>query len=76
VGGPKNYHVAGQWFSLAANSGNIKAQENLGALYKNGLGVRRDYVKAYMWFAIAAATQRDSEAARHRDQIARLMAPD
>jgi len=75
LGGPKDYKMAGQWFLLAAHSGDIKAQENLGALYKNGLGVRRDYVKAYMWFAIAAAKQGDSEAATHRDQIARLMAP-
>ena len=74
LGGPRNYQAAGQWFLLGARD--IKAQENLGVLYRNGLGVRRDYVKAYMWFAIAAATQRDSEAARHRDQIARLMAPD
>ena len=76
LGRPKIYQVAGQWFLLAANSENIKAQKNLGVLYQNGVGVRRDYVKAYMWFAIVAATQRDSEAAKHRDQIARLMVPD
>jgi len=75
LGGPKNYQAAGQWFLLAANSGDIKAQDNLGVLYQNGMGVRRDYVKAYMWFAIAAATRGGTEAAKHRDQIARLMAP-
>jgi TPR repeat protein len=76
LGGPKNYQAAGQWFLLAANSGDIKAQDNLGLLYQNGLGVRQDYAKAYMWFAIAAAIQGGSEAAKHRDQIARLMTPD
>ena len=74
LGGPKDYQVAGQWFLLAANSGDIKAQDNLGILYQNGDGVRPDYVKAYMWFTLAAA-QGHSEAAKHRDQIARLMAP-
>jgi len=75
LGGPKNYQMAGQWFLFAANFGDIKAQKNLGDMYKNGMGVRRDYVKAYMWFAIAASTQGNSEAAKHRDQIARLMEP-
>ena len=74
LGGPKDYQVAGQWFLLAANSGDIKAQDNLGILYQNGEGVRPDYVKAYMWFTLAAA-QGHSEAAKHRDQIAQLMAP-
>lgn len=76
LGGPKNYQAAGQWFLLAANFGDIKAQDNLGILYQNGLGVGRNYVKAYMWFAIAAAMQGGSEAAKHRDQITRLMTPD
>ena len=76
LGGAKNYQAAGRWFLLAANSGDIRAHENLGILYQNGMGVRRDYVKAYMWFAIAAASQGNSEAAKRRDQIARLMAPD
>ena len=66
--------MAGQWFLLAANHGDIKAQDNLGVLYQNGEGVRPDYVKAYMWFTLAAA-QSDSEAAKHGDQIARLMTP-
>jgi TPR repeat protein len=76
LGGPKNYQAAGQWFLLAANSGDIKALDNLGILYQNGMGVRQDYVKAYMWFAIAAAIQAGSEAAKHREQVARLMTPD
>ena len=36
--------------------------------------VRTDYVKAYMWFALATA-QGDSEAFKHRDQIIQLMSP-
>ncbi|MEY9299756.1 TPR repeat protein [Bradyrhizobium elkanii] len=75
LGGPINYHAAGQWFLLAANYGDTKAQDNLGVLYQNGEGVRRDYIKAYMWFALAAAPSGEPEAVKHRDQIARLMAP-
>jgi hypothetical protein len=74
LGGTKNYQMAGRWFLLAADHGDIKAQDNLGVLYENGGGVRRNYVKAYMWFTLAAR-QSDSEATKHRDRIARLMTP-
>jgi TPR repeat protein len=75
LGGPKNYQAAGPWFLLAADHGDIRAQDNLGVLYQNGEGVRTDYIKAYMWFALAAAASGDSEAVKHRDQIAQLWRP-
>jgi TPR repeat protein len=48
------------------------------AAYASGDGVPRDYVLAYMWANVAAATlsnQEQKRAAKMRDEIARLMTP-
>ena len=37
-----------------ASSNNSKAQNNLGFIYFEGKGVKKDYETAYMWFHIAA----------------------
>jgi len=42
------------WLPLA-EAGIPQAQYNLGVIYTNGNGIRRDYVEAYKWFAIALA---------------------
>jgi TPR repeat protein len=39
---------------LAADGGSVDAQNNLGVMYMNGLGVKQDYVKAYKWLALGA----------------------
>ena len=44
-----------KWFRLAADQGYAMAQNNLGTLYARGEGVPKDYVQAYMWFALSAA---------------------
>src|SRR5512142_452260 len=36
-----------------AEQGDAEAQYALGYMYRNGEGVPRDYVKAYMWFTLA-----------------------
>ena len=43
-----------EWRPLA-EQGNALAQFNLALMYKNGYGVPQDYVRAHMWFNLAAA---------------------
>jgi len=40
--------------------------------YTNGHGVVKDYIRAYMWLNLAAATG-DVEALKNRDLVAALM---
>ncbi len=56
-------------FRSLANQGHAEAQLNLGVMYSQGLGVRKDYVQAYMWVALAAA-QDEPEAAEFREMVA------
>jgi TPR repeat protein len=66
---------------LAADAGDATAQDSLGVMYLNGEGVPRDYVAAYTWFNIAAATVPASDEGWHarldrfRDTIAGDMTP-
>jgi len=41
-------------FRQAADKGNAQAQYNLGIMYKNGQGVKRDDKEAVKWFQRAA----------------------
>src|SRR5208337_2841275 len=47
-----------------ADQGNALAQLGLGVMYANGHGVPQDYVRAHMWFNIAAAAAGSSGAPR------------
>ena len=47
------------------------AQYNLGVMYRDGEGVPQDYVRAYMWFNVAAI--KDEGAAERRESLAALM---
>jgi uncharacterized protein len=63
-----------------ADQGNDRAQFGLGLMYANGHGVPQDYVRAHMWFNIAAAAAGASdvavrEAAKWRDLVATRMTP-
>lgn len=51
---PKDYPKAAHWFLLAANQGRPIAQNALGALYEDGLGVDEDVGKAAKWYRKAA----------------------
>ena len=46
---------ARRWYTKAANKGLGIAQVNLGVMWASGEGGARDYVEAYMWFALASA---------------------
>ncbi|HEX4151111.1 MAG TPA: tetratricopeptide repeat protein, partial [Steroidobacteraceae bacterium] len=51
---PLNYKSALRYYHLAANKGYAPAEYNLGAMYQNGLGVKRDDKQAFEWFRKAA----------------------
>jgi hypothetical protein len=66
---------AASWFRKAAEQGEAKGQTALGVMYESGIGVPPDNVLACMWLNLAAA-QRDGDAAKLRDSLARFMTPD
>jgi hypothetical protein len=78
------------WYRKAAEQGNVHGQSSLGNAYKDGSGVPKDLVSAYMWMDLAAqqgpkfATQGPAgfasgyasyQAKTARDEIAKQMSP-
>jgi hypothetical protein len=55
MGQLKNYAEALAWFYKAAEHGSNDAEENIGYMFQNGLGVQTDYAKAMSWYVEAAA---------------------
>ena len=49
-----NYSEAFKFCSVAAEQGHAEAQYNLGSMYHEGEGVKRDYIKAVEWLQKAA----------------------
>ncbi len=68
-GGKPNYTSAALWFGKAAEYGVRDSEYNLAVLLARGLGLPKDLVKSYTWFAIVAAAG-DADAARKRDDVA------
>ncbi|MGH6839714.1 MAG: tetratricopeptide repeat protein [Methylocella sp.] len=68
-GSKPNYTSAALWFGKAAEYGIRDSQYNLAVLLGRGLGLPKDLVKSYTWFAIVAAAG-DADAARKRDDVA------
>jgi localization factor PodJL len=68
-GGKPNYTSAALWFGKAAEYGIRDSQYNFAVLLARGLGLPKDLVKSYTWFAIVAAAG-DADAARKRDDVA------
>jgi hypothetical protein len=56
-----DYAMAMQYFRVLADQGNAVAQNNLGAMYDQGLGVPRHYAQAIVWYR-KAANQGDAAA--------------
>jgi hypothetical protein len=48
------YSEALRWFQRAAVQSHAMAQEKIGLMYRDGLGVKQDPVEALMWFTLAA----------------------
>jgi TPR repeat protein len=66
----RNYALAAKWYRKAAEhvpdlGGAGTGRNSLGLLYLNGLGVPKNYVLAYMWFALAEVETNLKEAESH-----------
>ncbi|RDD60748.1 sel1 repeat family protein [Ferruginivarius sediminum] len=72
VTGAPDARAAARWYRRAAEQGEAVAQMNLGDLYARGRGVKRDWVRAWVWLT-RAARQGFDWAARRRDEVARRM---
>lgn len=55
-----NETEAFKWFHMAANSGNIEAQKQLGYMCHYGLGVEKNDVKSFKWY-LSSAKLNDKE---------------
>jgi len=44
-----------KWYRMAAEGGDEKAQANLGLLYLDGRGVKKDLVQAFAWLKASAS---------------------
>ena len=63
-----------EWRPLA-EQGNASAQNNLGFMYVYGKGVLQDYIRAHMWFNIAASSGGSKNSSKSRDNVAKKMTP-
>ncbi len=51
--GPRDFTKGFQWLRLAANGGNVVAQNKLAHLYINALGTKPDPVEAAKWYVLS-----------------------
>ena len=49
-----DYKKAMHWYKLAAKQGYVRAQNNIGCMYRYGKGVEVDYKKVMYWYKLAA----------------------
>jgi len=63
-----------EWRPLA-EQGDASAQNNLGFMYVYGKGVLQNYVRAHMWFNIAASSGGSKNSSKSRDNVAKKMTP-
>ena len=71
--GRGDYALAAQLFRSRAEQGDARAQNNLGGMYTQGRGVLQDFIRAHMWFNVAAAALSGDEgkaAMKNRDHVA------
>ena len=67
-----DYETAIEEFRKGAELDDADAQYNLGSMYFKGQGTTQDYVRAHMWWNIAASKGID-EAQRSRDKVEKKM---
>ncbi len=76
----EDFAEAAHWLKMSAWQGNPRAQNGLGILYSKGLGVRRSFLEAYVWFDLAAERfehgLRREQALELRDMVRGFMTPD
>jgi peptidoglycan hydrolase-like protein with peptidoglycan-binding domain len=69
-----DYATAHRELQPLADRGDVRAQRLVGLMYRDGLGVRQDLIRAYMWFELAARGGQVT-AAGLRDELAGRMQP-
>ncbi len=65
--GSAKYKKAYDLWKPLAEKGNAAAQYYIGIMYANGQGVKKDIIKAYAWYSVAAEEQDIAE--ENRDDI-------
>ena len=76
-----DYATALRLWRRLADQGDAAAQTMLGAMYNDGRGVPKDYVRPHMWSNLAAAgipatdTEKRNQAVATRDAVAARMTP-
>ncbi len=70
----RDYEQAVKWYKYAAERGYRRAQHRLGTMYAKGLGVGRNYIKAYAWCEVSAA-QKSKYAVRKLKKIEAYLNP-
>jgi peptidoglycan hydrolase-like protein with peptidoglycan-binding domain len=70
----RDYATAERELQPLADRGDPRAQRLMGLMYRDGLGVRQDLIRAYMWFDLAAQRNQYG-AAQLRDDVAQQMQP-
>ena len=71
-----DYALAARLFRPLAEQGDARAQVYLGMLYTEGQGIPQDFIRAHMWYTVAAAALSgdDGKAAmKRRDDVASRM---
>jgi TPR repeat protein len=53
LGGPHDYKTGFGWMLRAATGGNVAAQARLAKLYRDGIGVEGDFIRAAAWYIVA-----------------------
>ncbi len=56
LGVPKNYAESVKWYRKAAEQGSVSSQVSLCSAYLDGQGVPKEYITAYAWCNVAAAS--------------------
>jgi TPR repeat protein len=75
-GVPKDPQGAVRSWRLAAEEGDTEGLFNLGVMYDKGQGVSQDFIRAYMWYHLAAAASSGADAMvaiKLRDRVASRM---
>lgn len=74
--GPKDSQEAMRAWQRAAEQGDAEGQYNLGLMYDKGQGVTQDFIRAYMWYHLAAEALSGDDAMvaiKLRDRVASRM---
>lgn len=77
TGTPRNGPAGENLLTAAANAGNLWAMATLADVYRRGIVLPRDYVRAYTWATIALGRGHQSQPLRAaRDEIEKLLTPE